>query len=178
MEEVFHQRIVGTSKRLEDEKCYCKKNYLQETEPPTMEIEYTDGRTGETKTQIVPKTSDEEAIGHDFSSLDFENDRELAEDSINALSYFASNGIENDCFINIKPSKATKESFQNCKEVWKLIVFLVRVLICHLGGAGHVGKVCLHAVEIQNKRKSLMISACFNLGWIVGLEPTTFRTTI
>ena len=52
------------------------------------------------------------------------------------------------------------------------------VLICHLGGAGHVGKVCLHAVGIQNKRKPLMISACFNLGWIVGLEPTTFRTTI
>ena len=52
------------------------------------------------------------------------------------------------------------------------------VLICHLGGAGHVGKVCLHAVGIHKKRKPLWISACFNLGWIVGLEPTTFRTTI
>ena len=85
-------------------------------------------------------------------------------------------------FTNCKVTNSflicTKESFQNCKEVWKLIVFLVRVLVCHLGGAGHVGKVCLHVVGIHNKRKPLRISACFNLGWIVGLEPTTFRTTI
>ena len=39
------------------------------------------------------------------------------------------------------------------------------VLICHLGGAGHVGKVCLHAVGgYTQKAETLMDFRLFQLG--------------